>query len=266
MNDHFFDLLTGAWKTRLLIAADENETLPPRMRRALDRVYPQKVHAPNMVKQMKRMAEYWKELPNKAEVPRGTPNDHRIYMEAQEEKAQTSVDSFLEQVELHGSESLLDVGGGTAPYLRGIRKKFPTAQTAYIDIEDAAVLAKEKGLGGEIRTGDFREIDWGNNYHVVLISQVIHMYDDESVRKLFSKAAGALRKTGRLVIIEHFVDSDDDPFNFLFDVNMYLGTEGGRCRTRQEVKDLTSEFFFKKKKDYAIDKRTGVLEFQPITL
>ena len=260
MNDSFFDILTGAWKTQLLLASVENETLPPRIRRALDRVFPHPVNSPHMVKQMKRMAEYWKKLPNRGDIPLASLEDHRIYMEAQEEKALFSLDSFLARLDLAGVRRLLDVGGGTAPYLRGIQKLRPDIQSVYMDIEDAAALAREKGLQGKIITGDIRELDWGKGHDLILLSHVIHMYGDETTRAFFRKAGVALAEGGRLVVVEHFIDPEDDPFNFLFDINMLLGTEGGKCRTRQEVKDLAENFSMKK--DYLIDPRTGVLEFR----
>ncbi len=260
MNDQFFDLLTGAWKTQLLIAATENHSLPPRIQRAQDQVYPKQVHSPNMVKQMKRMMEYWKELPLRGPIPKGSMKDYRIYMEAQEEKAQTSKESFLKQVDFDKVQRLLDVGGGTAPYLREIQKQHPQIHTTYMDIEDAAIIAKEKGLKGNVIAGDFRELDWGKEYDLILLSQVIHMYDDESVGKLFDKASEALTEKGRLVVVEHFIDPEDDAFNFLFDINMYLGTDGGKCRTRGEVADLASHRFTLERK-FQIDERTGVLEF-----
>lgn len=261
MEEQFFDILTGAWKTRLLIASAKNGPLPPRIQKALDRIYPREIEAPHMARQMERMTEYWKGLPDRREVPDGTEEDYRIYMEAQEEKAGFSLNAFLELVDLAGVSRLLDVGGGTAPYLRGIQKKFPGIATTYMDIESAAALAREKGLQGEIITGDFRDLPWGKNFDFILISQVIHMYDDDSVRLFLNKAAGALAAKGRLAIMEHFVDPWDDPYNFLFDINMFLGTEGGRCRTRQEVRDLASENFVPEK-EYMIDKRTGVLELR----
>ncbi|MBI5187431.1 MAG: methyltransferase [Nitrospinae bacterium] len=261
MEELFFDVLTGAWKTRLLIASVKNGPLPPRIQKALDRIYPQEIKAPHMARQMERMAEHWKGLPDKREVPHGTEEDYRIYMEAQEEKAGFSLNTFLELVDLAGVRRLLDVGGGTAPYLRGIQKKFPDIAATYMDIESAAALAREKGLQGEIIAGDFRDLPWGENFDFILISQVIHMYGDDSVRLFFNKAAGALTEKGRLAIIEHFVDPWDDPYNFLFDINMFLGTDGGKCRTRQEVLDLAPENFAPER-EYMIDKRTGVLELR----
>lgn len=260
MNNSFFDILTGAWKFQILLTSVENETLPPRIRRALDHVFPHPVNSPHMVKQMKRMAEYWKALPAKGEIPLASLEDHGIYMEAQDEKARFSMDSFLAQLDLKGVRRLLDVGGGTAPYLRGIQKKLPEIETVYMDIEDAAALAREKGLQGEIITGDIRELDWGKGYNLLLLSHVIHMYDDDTVKTLFRKAGDALAEGGRLVIVEHFIDPQDDPYNFLFDINMLLGTQGGKCRTRQEVKDLAENFL--PEKEYLIDPRTGVLEFR----
>lgn len=261
MEEQFFDILTGAWKTRLLIASVKNGSLPPRIQKALDRVYPRKIEAPHMARQMERMMEYWKGLPDKGEVPQGTEEDYLIYMEAQEEKAQFSLDAFLERIDMAGVHRLLDVGGGTAPYLRGIQKKFPDISTTYMDIESAANLARKKGLKGEIIIGDVRELSWGKKFDMVLISQVIHIYDDDSVKFFFTKAAEALNEKGRMAIVEHFVDPWDDPYNFLFDINMFLGTEGGRCRTRQDVRDLASENF-NLEKEYIIDKRTGVMEFR----
>lgn len=260
MTDPFFDILTGAWKTRLLLASVESKTLPPRIQRALERVYPYPVESPNMTRQMKRMAEYWTALPERGEIPPASPEDHRIYMEAQEEKARYSQDSLLAQLDLEGVGRLLDVGGGTAPYLRGIQKRHPEMDTVYMDIEQTATLAREKGLQGEIITGDIRSMDWGMGYHLILLSQIIHMYDDETVQALFRKAYNALDKGGRMVIIEHFVDPEDDPFNFLFDINMFLGTEGGKCRTRREVKELAESFT--PEREYLIDPRTGVIEFR----
>lgn len=107
---------------------------------------------------------------------------------------------------------LLDVGGGHAAYSIHFCQANPALQATVLDSAMALETAKQNvekaGLNGRIQLqpADIWQIDWGQDYDLILLFNFIHHYDLETNVKLLQKAYAAL-KPGRQVAIFDQVES-----------------------------------------------------------
>lgn len=114
---------------------------------------------------------------------------------------------------LEGRTRLLDVGGGSGIYSAALCAAHPqlTATVFEQDPVDAIVKSEVVRHGLEERicvtTGDMFLDEW-SEADVVLLSNVLHDWDEAEVGELFAQAAKALAPGGLLVIHDAFVSDD----------------------------------------------------------
>jgi hypothetical protein len=98
---------------------------------------------------------------------------------------------------------------------------------------DAAGLEERVTL----RAGDAFSSDLGGPYDLILLSNLIHVYDSHSNRRLIGRCAAALGAGGRLAVKDFLLDADrrGPAYGLLFAVNMLVSTEAGDCYPAEEV-------------------------------
>jgi 2-polyprenyl-3-methyl-5-hydroxy-6-metoxy-1,4-benzoquinol methylase len=108
-----------------------------------------------------------------------------------------------------GARSMLDVGGSHGFLSVTLCRRHPGLRSVVLDLPEAIVHAAPilaaEGLGDRVvhREGDARTADLGRERHdLVLISALVHHFDDAQNRDLVRRAARALRPGGVLVIQE----------------------------------------------------------------
>ncbi|OGW65076.1 MAG: hypothetical protein A3J72_09980 [Nitrospirae bacterium RIFCSPHIGHO2_02_FULL_40_19] len=112
---------------------------------------------------------------------------------------------------------------------------FDTPET----IEIAKEVIKKSGVKNiNFLQGDFLADDFGRDYDLIFISQILHAYSEDDNIMVLKKCRNALNKNGRIVIQEFFIDKDrTHPVQAaLFSINMLANTSGGRCYSPEEVK------------------------------
>ena len=131
-------------------------------------------------------------------------------------------------------------------------KRYETLNITLFDIPEVIEIAKQsfdKGLrkriefiGGDITRDELDE----SLYDVVFVSNLIHMYDQEVIQKIFKKVARALKKDGRIIIHEFILNKDKIlPLEgTLFSLNMMLGTVGGDSYSFDEIEGWLIESGF----------------------
>ena len=136
-----------------------------------------------------------------------------------------------------------DVGGGPGTYALERCKLHTHLKATVFDIPPVLEVAKnyiEKYKLEErvsIKSGDFRKDDLGDSqYDLVLMANILHMYDADMGNALVSKAVKALQPGGRIVLHGFCTDEDqtgplDDT---LFSLNIGMLTEGGRAHPVNE--------------------------------
>ncbi len=94
--------------------------------------------------------------------------------------------------------------------------------------------------------GDLREVDFGNGYDLVILGHICHSEGAEKTRVLLSRAFGALKQGGRLLIADMIPDDEraTSVFPLLFAVNMLVNTTEGNTFTMAEYRKWLADAGF----------------------
>ncbi len=167
--------------------------------------------------------------------------------------ASLKVKDVIKKIGLKGIKTALDLGGGPGTYSIEMAKKgvevtlFDRPET--IKIARRVIKDSRFKIQDSIRfiQGDFLEDDFGRDYDLILISQVLHAYSEKDSIKVIRKCRRALNQGGRIVIQEFFINEQRTApvQSALFSVNMLVNTEGGRCYTPEELKGWLKNAGFK---------------------
>ena len=185
----------------------------------------------------------WSGLDNvvKTGKPHHVSHDHRAFILGMHNLALLKADNVLKAVGLKGVKKALDLGGGPGTYTIEMAKKgisvtiFDTPET----IEIAKEVIKKSGVKNiNFLQGDFLADDFGRDYDLIFISQILHAYSEDDNIMVLKKCRNALNKNGRIIIQEFFIDKDraNPVQSALFSINMLVNTEGGRCYSPEEIK------------------------------
>lgn len=108
-----------------------------------------------------------------------------------------------------GARDLLDLGGSHGCYAVALCRRHPGLRAVVFDLPDAvehaAPLLAGQGMGERVvhRAGDARTEDFGAaRYDFILVSQLLHHFDEPTNRDLVGRLARALRPGGVLAINE----------------------------------------------------------------
>ncbi|RKN27242.1 methyltransferase [Micromonospora musae] len=139
--------------------------------------------------------------------------------------------------------SLLDVGGGAGAFPIELCRTLPELQATVLDLPHVCVRAEERiaaaDLSDRIGTvaGDFLAAPaLPQGYDVILLSMILHDWDEPTNRALLAKCHAALPPGGAVVICELLLNDErtGPPSAALMGMNMVVETEGGRNYSRAE--------------------------------
>jgi hypothetical protein len=147
------------------------------------------------------------------------------------------------RVPLQDAKVLLDVGGGTGIYSVACLKRYPNLRAVVWDRPQVLKVAKEfaeaAGVAGRLRLepGDMFADPVPAGCDAVLLSNILHDWDEPECRTLVSRLATAMPAGGRLLIHDAFLnDALDGPLPVaLYSANLFCVTEG-RCYSAAECR------------------------------
>ncbi|WP_406376419.1 methyltransferase [Streptomyces virginiae] len=141
---------------------------------------------------------------------------------------------------------MLDIGGGTGAFPVALCRRHPHLRATVLDLPRVAAMAREKmaGLGLseviEARDGDFLHDErLPDGHDVILLSMILHDWDQETGRKLLGKCFAALPPGGAVIICELLVLDDDERGPApaaLMGLNMLVETRSGHNYTYAEYR------------------------------
>ncbi|QDP98573.1 methyltransferase [Microlunatus elymi] len=138
-------------------------------------------------------------------------------------------------VDLSGSHKLLDLGGGSAAFDIELCKRYPDLTATVYELSPITEIATSKisraGLSQRIETvvGDFfSDPALPSGHDVVLLSMIMHDWNEQHDRDILRKCWEGLRSGGKVIIAELLVDDDKTgpPAAALMSMNMLIETEG----------------------------------------
>lgn len=120
----------------------------------------------------------------------------------------------INHIDLGGIRSMLDIGGSLGHWAEAVCEKVPEATATIFDIPETATAGTElyRGTSLEGRVtfagGDYLEDDFGHDYDLVLIANVLHQELAEQASDLVRRAANALASGGRLCVVDFIINDD----------------------------------------------------------
>jgi len=141
-----------------------------------------------------------------------------------------------------GIKRMLDLGGGSGAYSIAFARAVPDLRSEILDLGDVIPLAQEyirqAGLAGRIsaRVGDMLRDPLGENYDLILISAICHMFSPEENQKLLQRAYNALAPKGQVVVQDFILEPSKTAPRAaaLFSLNMLVGTQAGASYSEPE--------------------------------
>jgi SAM-dependent methyltransferase len=170
------------------------------------------------------------------------PQQLKRFLSAMHVSGAVKSDAIGRLFPLHRYRHLLDIGGGLGTYAVAFAQKNSRLQATVFDLASVVPHAKKYirqcGMGrrvsvaaGECLSDPFP----GNDYDLVLLSNILHIYAPGDARFIIRKAAQALQRKGTLLIHDYVIGAGDQFFVSLSDMTMLVGTPEGRCHDRDDL-------------------------------
>ena len=123
---------------------------------------------------------------------------------------------------------MLDVGGGWGHFAKAMCAANQELSAVVLDKAVVVERAEDElaGSGFEDRIefvpGDYLETDYGSNFDIVLLANILHQETADRAAELIRRAAVALAPGGRVVVVDSAIDDErrQHLLGALFAVNM----------------------------------------------
>ncbi|MFQ5865673.1 MAG: methyltransferase [bacterium] len=166
--------------------------------------------------------------------------------------AQLTASQVVEGLDLGGVNKMIDIGGGPATYAMEFVRKNPAIHATVFDLPEVVAITKELVQQFQMtdkvstKAGDYFVDDFGTDYDLAFLSNVIHCIAFEDIVFLFKKVWKSLNSSGRIVVKDFFVNENrtGPVFATQFAINMLLNTERGNTYTFSEIKQALRESGF----------------------
>ena len=146
-------------------------------------------------------------------------------------------------VDLSGSRTLLDLGGGPGTYAIHFCRQYPNLSATVMDLASTRPFAEKtiQKMDMDDRVafvpGDYLEDAVPGRYDAVWMSHILHGETADGCGRIIDKAVRCLNPGGVAVVHEFILDDTGDRplFPALFSLNMLLATEGGRAYRQSQI-------------------------------
>jgi (2Fe-2S) ferredoxin/predicted O-methyltransferase YrrM len=185
--------------------------------------------------------------------PRGADDQWiRTFIAAMDRNSKESAALVVRSVPGNGARRMLDLGGGSAAFSIAFVKANPDLRSDLLDLPNVVPLAQEyirkAGLEDRVcaRAGDMLTDRLGQDYDLVLLSSICHMFTPEQNRGLLRRIFAALAPHGRVVIREFILEADKTAPRqaALFSLNMLVATDAGASYSEPEYEQWLREIGF----------------------
>jgi len=164
------------------------------------------------------------------------------FIAAMDRTAKERASALVKAVGVNGARRMLDLGGGSGAYSIAFAQASPVLHSEILDLAEVIPITqthiRKANLTDRVHTraGDMLTTPFGEDYDLILVSAICHMFSPGQNRALFQRAHKALNPTGRFVIQDFILDPDKTSPRFatLFSLNMLVGTRAGASYSEPE--------------------------------
>jgi (2Fe-2S) ferredoxin/ubiquinone/menaquinone biosynthesis C-methylase UbiE len=176
----------------------------------------------------------------------------RDFIAAMDRNAKERAGAVVKAVGPNGIQRMLDLGGGSGAYSIAFARAVPELKSEILDLGDVVPLTqqyiRQAGLSDRIttRVGDMLRDPLGENYDLITILAICHMFSPDENRQLFKRAYAALAPKGRLVVQDFILEPNKTAPRAaaLFSLNMLVGTRAGASYSEPEYANWLREADF----------------------
>lgn len=144
---------------------------------------------------------------------REDPQRWRRYVLGMREGARLSVEEVAAKVDVpSGARRLLDLGGSHGLHAYSFCERNPKLQAVVFDRPEAIEIAKEVSASLPVRdrmrfqAGNIWSDSFGNDYDIVLLFSVLHLFSAERNRELLARVARSMLPGGMLIVADFLSD------------------------------------------------------------
>jgi len=164
------------------------------------------------------------------------------FIAAMDRNAKERAGAVVKAIGSTGITRMLDLGGGSGAYSIAFARAIPELKSEILDQSDVIALAQEyirkAGLTDRIttRVGDMLRDPLGENYDLILVSAICHMFAPDENRELFHRIYDALAPRGQVVVQDFILEPSKTAPRVaaLFALNMLVGTRAGSSYSEPE--------------------------------
>jgi SAM-dependent methyltransferase len=158
----------------------------------------------------------------------------------------------LAEVDANSKLKVLDIAAGHGLFGIAFAQQNPNAEITAVDwpavLHVAAENAERAGVASRVhkRPGDAVEVELGEGYDIVLLTNFLHHFDPSTCEKLLAKVHAALADGGRAVTLEFVPNADrvTPPAAAAFSLMMLASTPRGDAYTFAEFEKMFSNAGF----------------------
>jgi ubiquinone/menaquinone biosynthesis C-methylase UbiE len=141
---------------------------------------------------------------------------------------------------------ILDIAAGHGIFGVTFLENFPNAEVYAVDWANVLTVATENAEKAGVADrhhlipGSAFDVDYGDGYDLVLLTNLLHHFDAETNTALLRKINAALAEGGKVLTLE-FVPNEDrvsPPMQALFSLVMLASTPAGDAFTREELTEI----------------------------
>lgn len=137
-----------------------------------------------------------------------------LYMKAMDEGNKYIAQSVFRKLKIKGEKSLLDLGCGSGIFSITFAKYNPLLKIVGVDKADVLEITKKNiaahGMSKQLKVlaGDFCTMEIEGKYDYILLSNVLHFYQKESIRGIVERIQKNLKPGGTIAIVDIFSDRE----------------------------------------------------------